>query len=144
MHPFEFTANEGLNQVCVCGVCFETGKGKNPQDSRQNIAALQIKPVASIAGDTLMSYLLRREKERMVAGSGWKGEKTLVHMECLVCEQQAEGSWLHACVVCVCVVCVCVGTTEARSLLQAAQAGQGTAGRADGQPKLVVTLTFAC
>ncbi len=77
MHSFKLTANEELNQVCVCVcmcVCLRW-EGQKSLRIPANIAALQIKPVASIAGDTLMSYLLRREKERMVAAGGWKREK---------------------------------------------------------------------
>lgn len=48
-----------------------------------------------------------------------EGEKNFSAYGAFGCEQQAEGSWLRA--------CVCVGT-EARSLLQASLAGQGTAG----------------
>ncbi len=56
-----------------------------------------------------------------------KERKTLVHMECLVASSRQRVLGCMRVCVCVCVCVVCVGT-EARSFLQAAQAGQGTAG----------------
>ncbi len=142
MHPFWIHCEWGTESgVCVCVCVCLRREGQKSLRTPANIAALQIKPVASIAGDTLMSYLLRRERKGWWRQAGER-EKNFSAYGVFGCEQQAEGSWLHACVCVVC-VCVCVCRYGGQVLAAGGSGWPGYRRRADGQPKLVVTLTFA-